>query len=52
MNELKIPICINSDSHRPEEITASFDTAFTFVEHAGYRERCLMLNNQWQHIFV
>jgi histidinol-phosphatase (PHP family) len=37
MHERNIPIMLNSDSHRPEEITASYDYAYEKIRLAGYR---------------
>lgn len=48
MKELNIPICINSDSHRPEEITASFPLAYQAAKAAGYNEVRVLLGGQWQ----
>ncbi|MCA0229053.1 MAG: histidinol-phosphatase [Bacteroidetes bacterium] len=50
MNELHIPICINSDSHRPEEITASFPLAFEAVRAAGYTHQRVLLEGKWQDV--
>ncbi|WP_428655350.1 histidinol-phosphatase [Runella sp.] len=50
MHELNIPICINSDSHRPEEITASFPLAFQTALAAGYREVRILLGGIWQDV--
>jgi histidinol-phosphatase (PHP family) len=47
MNTLKIPICINSDSHRPDEMTASFDYAHAVASQAGYTTKQVMLGGQW-----
>lgn len=52
MKALKIPICINSDSHRPEEITASYPLAFQAVQEAGYRETRVLLGNKWQDVAI
>lgn len=48
MKELNIPICINSDSHRPEEITASYPLAFQTAKAAGYDEVRVLLEGTWQ----
>lgn len=48
MNALKIPIYINSDSHRPEEITACYDYAHECAREAGYHTKRILLNHQWQ----
>lgn len=50
MNELEIPICINSDSHRPEEITASFPLAFEAARAAGYTHQRVLLEGKWQDV--
>lgn len=50
MKELHIPICINSDSHRPEEITASFPLAFQTAKAAGYNEVRILLEGKWQDV--
>ena len=50
MKELQIPICINSDSHRPEEITASFPLAFETAKAAGYSEVRVLLGDKWQDV--
>jgi len=52
MNELNIPICINSDSHRPEEITASYPLAYQTVQALGYRELRVLLENKWQDVAI
>lgn len=33
-----IPLLINSDAHRPDEVAAGFDTALTLARDAGYTE--------------
>lgn len=50
MKELQIWICINSDSHRPEEITASFPLAFATAREAGYTHQRILLEGKWQDI--
>ena len=50
MKELHIPICINSDSHRPEEITASFPLAYQTTQAAGYEEVRVLLEGKWQDV--
>ncbi|MFN8345683.1 MAG: histidinol-phosphatase [Spirosomataceae bacterium] len=50
MKEWDIPICINSDSHRPEEITASFPLAFETAKAAGYKEVRVLLGGKWQDV--
>jgi histidinol-phosphatase (PHP family) len=50
MKELDVPICINSDSHRPEEITASFDYAHACARAAGYQTKRVLLAHNWQDV--
>ncbi|RDB07103.1 histidinol-phosphatase [Runella aurantiaca] len=50
MKELNIPICINSDSHRPEEITASFPLAYQVAKAAGYEQVRILLGGKWQDV--
>ena len=50
MKALNIPICINSDSHRPEEITASYSLAFATAKEAGYEEMRVLLGGKWQNV--
>ena len=50
MKQLQIPICINSDSHRPEEITASFSLAFDTARAAGYTHQRILLEGKWQDV--
>ncbi|MEZ4904948.1 MAG: histidinol-phosphatase [Spirosomataceae bacterium] len=52
MYELNIPICINSDSHRPEEIMASYPLAFQAAQEAGYRTLRILLGGQWQDVAI
>jgi histidinol-phosphatase (PHP family) len=52
MKELQIPICINSDSHRPEEITASFPLAFDTARAAGYTHQRILLEGKWQDVVI
>ena len=36
--EREIPICFGSDSHRPEDVGADFDSALNMAREAGYNE--------------
>ena len=50
MNKLEIPVVISSDSHRPEEITASFDYASEATYAAGYRKVHVLRGGEWVSI--
>ena len=52
MKELNIPICINSDSHRPEEISASFPLAYQVAKAAGYEEVRILWSGKWQDVAI
>ncbi len=52
LKELNIPICINSDSHRPEEITASFPLAYQVAKAAGYEQVRILLGGKWQDVAI
>ena len=36
-----IPLCINADAHRPDDVAAHFDRARALAHACGYRELCL-----------
>jgi histidinol-phosphatase (PHP family) len=45
-----IHIIMNSDAHKPEEITSGFDAARKLLVKCGYREQMVLLHNEWQLI--
>lgn len=48
MNELEIPVMINSDSHMPKEITLGFAEAAELLQMAGYQSVRVFLDGHWQ----
>ncbi len=44
---LEIPILINSDAHRPEDLDGFFDEARQAAREAGYRERMVLDASGW-----
>lgn len=52
MATLQIPICINSDSHRPDEISASFAYAYEAAYKAGYRSKRVLLGGKWGEVML
>jgi histidinol-phosphatase (PHP family) len=47
---LGIPVIMNSDAHKPEEITSGFDASRELLIRCGYREQMVLLQNRWQLI--
>lgn len=43
-----IPLMINSDSHRPEEIVKGIDYAAAKIKKLGVTGLCCLLNNKWK----
>jgi histidinol-phosphatase (PHP family) len=43
-----IPIALNSDCHRPEEILSGFTYAVRQLEEAGLKELWAFFDNKWQ----
>ena len=48
MNEMNIPIMLNSDSHHIREIDGSFTQAAQALHKAGYDHLHVFLNDKWQ----
>ncbi|MFN8208806.1 MAG: histidinol-phosphatase [Bacteroidales bacterium] len=45
-----IGIIMNSDAHKPEEITSGFEETSKLLKRCGYREQVVLLQNTWQTI--
>jgi len=50
MNELKIPITVNSDCHYIDKITEGFDLTFTFLKKAGFNSVQQLTEGKWQAV--
>lgn len=48
IKDMNIPICINSDSHVPNEITKEFETTAELLSSLGFKELHILYNNEWQ----
>ena len=48
LNELNVPIVINSDAHSVEHIGYAFDTATETAVKAGYKESFVLTENGWE----
>ncbi len=44
----KIPVCLNSDAHHPDELERDFDIAAAQLLQIGYRELWVLLDGEWQ----
>ncbi|HAS46157.1 MAG TPA: histidinol-phosphatase [Microscillaceae bacterium] len=50
MQELNIPVTINSDAHHPEEVTKEFATTTQVLQDLGYKTLRVLWNGQWQDV--
>jgi histidinol-phosphatase (PHP family) len=50
MLDLKIPVVINSDAHRPNEISMLFPEAIIQLKQIGYKKVMRFSNKQWQEV--
>lgn len=46
--DFDIPIVLNSDAHHPRELMASFDIGHEVIKKAGYKEKRVLLQGEWQ----
>ena len=46
----KIPIILNSDSHRPEDMGYYYTEALGIIKNAGYSTRWVLLGSAWKEI--
>jgi histidinol-phosphatase (PHP family) len=46
--KLGIPITINSDAHRPSELSGSFDEAILLLKNIGFRSLQVLRDSKWQ----
>lgn len=44
----KIPICINADAHKPEQLMQGFPETITLLKDIGYTEHKVLGLNRWQ----
>jgi len=48
MNELNIPICLNSDAHHPKEIVLEYENTARLLKDIGFKELMVLKNKSWQ----
>ncbi len=48
IHDLNIPVTINSDSHRPEEITMGFEETAKLLDDIGFKRVRAFVNGYWQ----
>jgi histidinol-phosphatase (PHP family) len=47
MRRMEIPVTVNSDCHKAEEVVKGFDLAFDLLKDAGYTEYMQLRNGKW-----
>lgn len=50
IQEMNIPVQINSDAHHPSEITKQFMEAAQLLKSVGFQELSVFLDHQWQSV--
>ncbi|PSR55851.1 histidinol-phosphatase [Adhaeribacter arboris] len=50
MQQLNIPVTINSDAHKPSEIAGKFDYAAELLLETGYQQVQVLLDGEWQPV--
>ena len=50
INELQIPIVVNSDCHYPTNIIDGFEPTFTALKNVGFKTMFQLINGRWQHV--
>ena len=50
MFRMGIPVTLNSDAHRPGDITGFFEQAAAFLYETGYRELMVLRDGVWQPV--
>jgi histidinol-phosphatase (PHP family) len=48
MNELNIPICLNSDAHHPKEIILEYENTARLLRDIGFKEFMVLKNKSWR----
>jgi histidinol-phosphatase (PHP family) len=48
LKELKVPICLNADSHHPKEIIGEYENTVVFLRELGFKELMVLKDNVWQ----
>jgi len=50
IREMGIPIQVNSDAHRPIDLTKGFDPMYAVLSEIGFKEVKVMIDNYWQNL--
>ncbi|MEI7503921.1 MAG: histidinol-phosphatase, partial [Paludibacter sp.] len=50
INELKIPIMVNSDCHYPKNVIDGFEPTFIALKNAGFKTMQQLIHNEWQEV--
>lgn len=50
INELQIPITVNSDCHYPAKITEGFEQTYLALKNAGFKTMHQLIDGKWQAI--
>lgn len=50
VNELEIPVVVNSDCHYPTNITAGFKPTYEALQNAGFKTLQQLINGKWQAV--
>ena len=50
VNELEIPVVVNSDCHYPTNITAGFQQTYEALQNAGFKTLQQLINGKWQAV--
>jgi histidinol-phosphatase (PHP family) len=52
MAKMKIPVMLNSDAHRPQELVLQFDMAVEKLKKAGYKSITYMSHGNWLETLI
>ena len=50
INELKIPVTVNSDCHYPTNITDGFEQTYLALKNAGFKAMHQLIDGKWQAV--
>jgi histidinol-phosphatase (PHP family) len=48
--KLKIPVVLNSDAHRPENIDGNFELVTKILKDSGYKEKMILRGGKWESV--
>lgn len=50
IQQMNIPVCLNSDSHHPQEITKEFENAATLLKSTGFKKMRILYRGEWTDV--